>query len=130
MVKRQVIQPSGAPAPAGAYSPAVLVDGWLFLSGQGPLDPRSGELVGATIEEQTEQVLRNVEAVLAGAGATLADVANSTVHLADIGLFERFNNVYGRLLPDPKPARTTVGSALANGMLVEIAVIARVPIAA
>lgn len=126
MTERQVINPSGAPAPAGAYSPALLVDGWLFLSGQGPLDPASGEIVGTTIEEQTEQVLSNIEAVLAGAGATFADVVNSTVHLADIGLFEGFNRVYERILPDPKPTRTTVGSALAEGMLVEIAVIARV----
>lgn len=125
MVEKQVIESNDAPAPAGAYSPALLVDGWLFLSGQGPLDPESGELVGATIEEQTEQVLRNLEAVLASAGATFADVVNATVHLADIRHFERFDSVYERRLSDPKPARTTVGSALAEGMLVEIAVIAR-----
>jgi 2-iminobutanoate/2-iminopropanoate deaminase len=126
MPERKVIQPPQAPRPAGAYSPALLVDGWLFLSGQGPVDPVTGGLAGETVEQQTEQVLANIAAVLAGVGATLADVVNATVHLADVGLFERFNGAYAEAFPDPKPARTTVGSMLAEGMLVEIAVIARI----
>lgn len=125
-VQRKAIRPNRAPAPSGAYSPGLLVDNWLFVSGQGPGGPSEEDRVGDSIEEQTEQALKNVEAILQAAGGSLVDVVSSTVHLSDISMFDRFNAVYERHFPDPKPARTTVGSSLTGGILVEVAVIARV----
>lgn len=109
---------------AGPYSPALEVDGWVFLAGQGGFDPATGKL-GETIEEQTEQTLRNVSVLLEAAGCTPADVVSTLVHLSDLGLFERYNEVYGRHFPDLKPVRTTVGASLLHGMLIEITVTAR-----
>ena len=114
---------AGAPAPAGAYSPAIRAVDLIFVSGQVPKDPATGEMPSG-IEEQTRQVLRNLEAVLAAAGATLADVVSVTAYLSDIGDWERFNAVYGSVFQAPYPTRTTVGAHL-HGFLVEISAIAR-----
>lgn len=122
MAKRQITTASGA-SPAGAYSQGIRAGDFVFVSGQGPLDPATGEIVGETIEEQTERTLENVKAILEAAGATLADAVKSTVHLSDLSLFSRFNEVYASYFPEPKPARTTVGSELL-GIMVEIDVIA------
>ena len=112
-------------APAGGpYSPALLVDDWVFLAGQGGSDPATGTLE-ATIEEQTEQTLANVSALLEAAGCTLADVVSSLVHLSNLEDFDRFNAVYERHFGEPRPVRTTVGAQLLHGMLVEITVVAR-----
>jgi 2-iminobutanoate/2-iminopropanoate deaminase len=119
---RQVLT-QAAPAPSGGYSQGMVVAGLVFVSGQGPFDPSTGAVRGTTIEEQTEQTLTNLEAVLGAAGARLADVVKVGVHLADIGLFTRFNDTYASRFADPKPARTTVGSQL-DGILVEIDAIA------
>lgn len=124
-VKEQ-IRAGDAAAPSGAYSQAIRAGDFVYVSGQGPLDPVTGGVVGETIEEQTRRTLENVEEILAAAGATLADVVKATVHLASIDLFERFDAVYAATLPDPKPARTTVGSELL-GILVEIDVVAYAP---
>ena len=80
-----------APPPAGAYSPAIRAGDFLFVSGQVPRDPKTGETIGRTVEEQTRQVVKNLEAVLAAGGATLADVVQCTVHLADPELWPAFN---------------------------------------
>lgn len=122
---KQPLFPSKAPKPIGAYSPGLRVGDFVFVSGQGPLNPATGKLAGDTIEEQTAQVLENIQAILEAGGATMADVVKSTVHLADLDHFQRFNNVYATYFPDPKPTRTTVGSQLL-GILVEIDVIAYV----
>jgi 2-iminobutanoate/2-iminopropanoate deaminase len=114
------------PSVAGPYSPALDVDGWIFLAGQGGFDPATRAL-GETIEEQTEQTLRNISVLLDAAGCTLGDVVSTLVHLTDLELFERYNEVYGRHFPDPKPVRTTVGATLLHGMLIEITVTARRP---
>jgi 2-iminobutanoate/2-iminopropanoate deaminase len=114
------------PSVAGPYSPALEVDGWVFLAGQGGFDPATRS-IGETIEEQTEQTLRNVSALLEAAGCTMGDVVSTLVHLTDLGLFERYNEVYARHFPDPKPVRTTVGADLLHGMLIEITVTARRP---
>ena len=124
MGKQQITTASGA-SPAGAYSQGIRAGDFVFVAGQGPLDPATGQVVGETIEEQTERTLENVKAILEAAGATLADVVKATVHLSDLELFPRYNEVYARYFPDPKPARTTVGSALL-GIMVEIDVIAYV----
>ena len=88
-------------------------------------DPASGQIVGTTVEEQTARVLENIKAILAAGGATMADVVKVSAHLSELSLFERYNKVYATYFPDPKPARTTVGSQLL-GILVEIDAIAYV----
>jgi 2-iminobutanoate/2-iminopropanoate deaminase len=124
MPKQQLKTLAGA-APIGAYSQGLRVGDFVFVSGQGPLDPQTGQVVGTTIEEQTARVLENIKAILAAGGATMADVVKVTAHLSDLALFERYNKVYATYFPDPKPTRTTVGSALL-GILVEIDAIAYV----
>jgi 2-iminobutanoate/2-iminopropanoate deaminase len=122
---KEEIRAGGAAAPSGAYSQAIRAGDLVFVSGQGPLHPKTGEVVGTSIEEQTTRTLDNVTAILDAAGATLADVVKSTVHLSSMDLFDRFNGVYASYFPDPKPARTTLGSELL-GIMVEIDVVAHV----
>jgi 2-iminobutanoate/2-iminopropanoate deaminase len=124
-VGKQEIRTDGAAAPGGAYSQGIRAGDFVYVSGQGPIDPASGEIVGETIEEQTERTLENVKAILEAAGASMADVVKATVHLTDLSLFPRYNEVYARYFPDPKPVRTTVGSDLL-GIMVEIDVVAYV----
>jgi 2-iminobutanoate/2-iminopropanoate deaminase len=111
----------------GAYSAGVLIDGWLYVSGQGPLDMETGELVEGTIEDQTRLTLTHVGKILEAAGCGFTDVVKSTCHLSDMGDFDRFNAVYAEFFPCVRPARTTVQSGLGKGMRVEIDVVARVP---
>ena len=122
---KQEIRTDGAAAPGGAYSQGIRAGDFVYVSGQGPIDPVSGQVVGATIEEQTERTLENIKAVLEAAGASMADAVNATVHLSDLALFDRYNEVYSRYFSDPKPVRTTVGSQLL-GIMVEVDVIAYV----
>jgi 2-iminobutanoate/2-iminopropanoate deaminase len=124
MPKQQITTQSGA-SPVGAYSQGLRVGDFLFVSGQGPLDPVTGQIVGETVEEQTARVLENIKAILEAGGASMADVVKVTAHLSDLALFERYNKVYATYFPDPKPTRTTVGSQLL-GILVEIDAIAYV----
>lgn len=124
MSKQQITTRSGA-APIGAYSQGLRAGDFIFVSGQGPLDPETGQIVGSTIEEQTARVLENIQAILAAGGATMADVVKVSAHLSDLSLFDRYNKVYATYFPDPKPTRTTVGSRL-PGILVEIDAIAYV----
>ena len=111
----------------GAYSAAVLVDGWLYVSGQGPLDMRTGAIVPGTIEEQTRLTLTHIGKILEAAGCSFSEVVKCTCHLSDISDFERFNGVYGEFFTGIRPARTTVQSGLGKGMRVEIDAIARLP---
>jgi len=115
-----------APAPVGPYSQAVEHDGWIFASGQIPLDPASGELVGGEIEDQTRQVLANLRAVLEAAGASLDDVVRTTIYMIDLSHFPRVNAVYAEhFTAEPRPARATVQvAALPLGAAVEIDAIA------
>jgi 2-iminobutanoate/2-iminopropanoate deaminase len=122
---KQLIQPANGPRAGGAYSPGLRAGDFVFVAGQGPVDPATGKIVGETIEEQTAQTLENVKAILEAAGASMADVVKATVHLSDLSLFQRYNAVYATYFPDPKPVRTTVGSQLL-GFMVEIDVIAYV----
>jgi 2-iminobutanoate/2-iminopropanoate deaminase len=126
IVAKRKIETATGPKPIGAYSQAVRAGDFIFVSGQGPLDPHSGDICGANIEEQTVRTLGNIKSILEAGGATMADVVKVTAHLSDISLFERYNRVYASYFPDPKPARTTVGSQLL-GILVEIDAIAYAP---
>ncbi len=122
---RQAIATNGAPAAIGPYSQAIAVDGLLFCSGQLGLDPATGDLAEG-VEAQAERSLRNLTAVLDAAGLAWADVVKTTIFLADIADFASVNAVYGRFMPEPPPARSTVGvAALPKGGLVEIEAVAR-----
>ena len=122
MPKQQISTTTGA-SPMGAYSQGLRAGDFIFVSGQGPLDPATGKIVGETIEEQTARTLENIKAILEAGGATMADVVKVTAHLTDLSNFAAYNKVYATYFPDPKPVRTTVGSQLL-GMLVEIDAIA------
>lgn len=122
---KQQITTSNAPLPGGPYSQGIRAGDFVYVAGQGPADPVTRQNVGDTIEEQTARTLENVKAILEAAGATMADVVKSTVHLSDLSLFSRFNKVYETYFPDPKPVRTTVGSQMV-GIMVEIDVVAYV----
>lgn len=115
-----------APAAIGPYSQAVSVDGWLYTSGQIGLDPATGEVVDGGFETQVRQVLANLEAVLASAGCTFADVVKTTIYVTDLATFPRLNELYGEALGDHRPARSTVEVAgLPKGVLVEMDMVAR-----
>ena len=124
MPKQQIIATTGA-SPMVAYSQGLRAGDFIFVSGQGPIDPMTGKIVGDTIEEQTARTLENIKAILEAGGATMADVVKVTAHLTDLSNFAAYNKVYATYFPDPKPVRTTVGSQLL-GMLVEIDAIAYV----
>jgi 2-iminobutanoate/2-iminopropanoate deaminase len=124
MPKQQITTTTGA-SPMGAYSQGLRAGDFVFVSGQGPIDPATGKIVGDTIEEQTARTLENIKAILEAGGATMAHVVKVTAHLTDLANFAAYNKVYATYFPDPKPVRTTVGSQLL-GMLVEIDAIAYV----
>jgi 2-iminobutanoate/2-iminopropanoate deaminase len=122
---RQAISAPGAPKAIGPYSPAIKAGNLLFISGQIPLDAATGALVGGDIAAQTEQVMRNLAALLQAAGAGFEHVVRTTVFLADMNEFAGMNEVYGRYVIDPPPARATVQVArLPKDVKVEIDLIA------
>lgn len=124
---RDAVMIHNAPAPAGPYSHGVVAGGLLFTAGFGPQDPTTGEVVAGGVYEQTQQVLRNVQAVLAARGATMDDVVKVTAHLEHLhDDFAEYNRAYAEFFAAPYPVRTTVGSTLA-GILVEIDVVATLP---
>ncbi|HEX3159905.1 MAG TPA: Rid family hydrolase [Gemmatimonadaceae bacterium] len=111
------------PPPAGAYSPAVRAGGLIFVSGQVPRDPRTGEIVGSDVTTQARQVLANLRRVLEAAGASLADVVSVTVYLARTDDWGTFNEEYKRTFTAPYPTRAVVGAEL-RGILVEVSAVA------
>ncbi|MBE3599163.1 MAG: RidA family protein [Limnochordaceae bacterium] len=114
-----------APAAVGPYSQAIRTGGLIFVSGQIPLDPATGELVQGPVEAQVRRALANVEAVLRASGATLAHVVKATIYLRSMADFPEVNRVWAQIFPDPPPARSTVAVAeLPKGALVEVDVIA------
>ena len=118
---KYVIQSKRGAPPQGAYSQGWRAGDFVFVTGTGPVDPVTGKLVGDTIEQQTEQTIDNLAAILGADGATLSDIVKMTVHLSDTSLFARYNQVYARRLSRPYPVRT-VGSDLGHspGMLIEM----------
>lgn len=125
-MQREEIRTTGAPAPVGPYSQAIRAGGWLFASGQIPLDPASGKIVPGEIEDEARQVLANLRAVLEAGGSGLDRVVKATVYLTDLTLFPRVNAIYAEYFSaKPAPARVTVGVAsLPLGARVEIDAIA------
>ena len=108
---REIISTEKAPGAIGPYSQAIKTGGMVFCSGQIPIDPATGEFVSNDVVEQTEQVLKNLSAVLDAAGTNLGNVVKTTVFLADMGDFAAMNEVYGRYFSENKPARATVQAA-------------------
>jgi 2-iminobutanoate/2-iminopropanoate deaminase len=126
-LSKQVISTPNAPAAIGPYSQAVRAGNLVFVSGQIPLDPATGQLVGGDIGVQTEQVLENLAAILEAAGSSLAQVVKATVYLRDLGEFGRMNEVYAKFFGENPPARATVQVArLPREAAVEIDVVAEV----
>jgi 2-iminobutanoate/2-iminopropanoate deaminase len=122
---RQVIKTDQAPVPTAPYSQAIKANGFLFVAGQVGLDPKTRQLVAGGFEQETTQVMKNIQAILAAAGLGFADVVNTTIYLKDVGNFAKVNEIYGRYFTGDYPARTTVGvAALPGNANVEIAVVA------
>ena len=120
------IETTKAPAAIGPYSQGYIVNGLLFTSGQIPLDPATGEIVGTTIEEQTHQVMKNLGALLEVAGVSYENVVKTTCFLADMGDFAQFNAVYAEYMTE-KPARSCVAvKTLPKNVLCEVELIAEV----
>jgi 2-iminobutanoate/2-iminopropanoate deaminase len=123
----KIVSTQNAPAAIGPYSQAVVTNGFAFLSGQIPLDPATGQVIDGDVAAQTERVLENLKAVLAGCGSSLDKVVKTTVYLADMREFARMNEVYARYFPANPPARATVEAArLPRDARVEIDCIATV----
>lgn len=109
------------------FSDAVAVDGWLYISGQGPVDFSTGEFLLGTIEEETRLTLHNISRLVAAAGGTMADIVKCNVYLADIEDWQRFSDVYTTFFEGVKPARTTVQTGLGFGIKIEIDAVAKLP---
>jgi len=123
----KIINTPNAPAPAGHYAQAIVHNGLVFVSGQLPIDPTTGDKRVGSIEEQTERALRNVEAILKAAGSSLDKVLKVTVYISDISLWGRVNEVYARVFGAHRPARAVVPTReLHFGFQVEIEAIAAV----
>jgi 2-iminobutanoate/2-iminopropanoate deaminase len=120
------IRSDRAPRGTGAYSQALRAGDFVFISGQGPLDPETLQVRGATVAEQTDMTLRNLAAIAEAAGGTLRDVVKVSVFLSSIDLFADFNAAYERVFPEPRPARTTTGAELRD-ILVEIDAVLYLP---
>lgn len=122
---KEIIATERAPKAIGPYSQGVKAGNLIFFSGQIPLDPETGEMVGKGIAEQAERVMENIAAVLEAAGLGFADVVKSTIYLTDLANFAAVNDVYGRRFPTAPPARSTVEvKGLPRGAGVEIEVVA------
>lgn len=106
------------------YSPGMVVGDQIYVSGQGPINLSTGKIEGATLEEQVELTIRNVESILKAADSGLEDVVKVTAYLLHIEDFDRYNVVYQRMFPEPRPARTTVEANLWSGILIEIDAVA------
>jgi 2-iminobutanoate/2-iminopropanoate deaminase len=127
--RRQSVATDAAPAAQGPYSQAIIAGEFVFGSATAGVDPKTGQ-IAAGIEAQTEQTLRNISAILAAAGASLADLVKTTVFYADVNDLAKLNEVYSRFMPDPPPARSALSNGnLPRGLLVSIEAIALLPAA-
>ncbi len=128
MANKTIISTDRAPAAVGPYSQAVRAGGFLYCSGQIPIDPATGELIGGGVAAQTERCLENLRAVVESAGASLADVVKTTVFMIDLGGFQEMNAVYSRYFKGEFPARSTIEvAALPKAAAVEIEAVLLLP---
>jgi 2-iminobutanoate/2-iminopropanoate deaminase len=111
----------------GAFSDGIIVDGFLFVSGQASVDFKTSKFVLGTIEEETERTMENIKAIVESAGVSMRDIVKCTVYLKDINDLDRYDKVYTRYFPVIKPSRTTVETGLGKNIKVEIDCIARIP---
>jgi 2-iminobutanoate/2-iminopropanoate deaminase len=124
---KKIVSTEKAPRPIGPYSQAICVNGWLYVSGQIPLDPVTGDIVRGDFKVQVERVLENIRAIVESTGGRLEDVVKVTVYLRDIGRFSEFNEVYSKYFPRDPPARSVIGvSGLPRGVELEIDAVAYV----
>ncbi len=121
---RKTVMADKGPAPAGPYSHAVVANGFVFISGQGPVNPETGTMPDA-FADQVRQTLKNVQTILEAAGSSLDDVVKVNAYVTDLTRFAEFNDVYKEFFQDDPPARTTVATALL-GILVEVDCIAAI----
>jgi 2-iminobutanoate/2-iminopropanoate deaminase len=105
---KKVIYTDKAPKPIGPYSQAVCIDGWLFISGQIPLDPSTGNIITSSFEKQVERVLENLKAIVEYAGGSLSSIVKTTIFLRDISMLPVFNEVYSKYFKEEPPARSVV----------------------
>jgi len=105
---KKVIYTDKAPKPIGPYSQAVCIDGWLFISGQIPLDPSTGNIITSSFEKQVERVLENLKAIVEYAGGSVSSIVKTTIFLRDISMFPVFNEVYSKYFKEEPPARSVV----------------------
>lgn len=124
---KEIIKTDKAPAAVGPYSQGYRAGDFIFVAGQGPLDPQTGKVKGGPIEEQTRQTLENIKAILEASGASMSHVVKVTVILTDLANFKRMNEVYKTFFSEPFPPRITYGAGLAlPDMMVEIDAVAYV----
>jgi 2-iminobutanoate/2-iminopropanoate deaminase len=121
---RKAIHPAAAPRPRGPYSPAIVAEGFVFVAGQGPVNPKTNELELGDVRSETRRTLENIRLILSAAGSSLRDVVRVGVFLADMNDFAAMNEVYREFFAEAPPARTTVGAQLPK-IKVEIDCIAR-----
>jgi len=125
MLNKKIIETTNAPAAIGPYSQAIFVDGWLFVSGQIPIESTSNKIIDGDIAGQTEQVLNNVKAIVEQAGGTMQNIVKATIYLKDMTDFPKVNEVYKQYFPKDPPARATVQvSRLPKDVSIEIDAIA------
>lgn len=124
-MEKKIIKTDKAPAPIGPYNQAIIANGMLFISGQIPIDPATGDLISDSIESEAAQVMKNLQAILTEAGAAFTNVVKTTIFLSDMALFAQVNEVYGKYFGEDAPARETVAvKGLPKNVNVEISMIA------
>ncbi len=122
---KQVVRTPNAPQPLGPYSQGIKAGNLLFVSGQGPIDPKTGQMIGTDIENQTRQTLTNISAIVEAAGISRRDIVKVSIFLRNMDDFKKMNEVYKTFFPENPPARTTVEARLpVQGMLIEIDAVA------
>ena len=124
---KQIVRTDKAPQPVGPYSQGIIAGDFIYVAGQGPTNPATGQRTGGGIAAETEQVLKNIQAILEAAGATIRDVVKTNVYLSHPGDFQAMNEVYARFFNEEPPARTTVQASAPVTILVEIDCVAYKP---